>query len=441
MASPGPTMSFAEPYREAHLESVSPRSAPSTVRASALERLGAHLAADENFGRKLSKDAARALNGVDYLTDREKHLLAGMDKRAWGALVEASDKFKVAVGKRAVAGVPAGLSQLGDYLNGFKFGGGAGAYGWGDLTTPGGPSITLASGKKVGGRTGRWSGAGSSLGGRDDGARGAGGVGPFGPGGRGPFGPDRGLPGGIGGDLSARGIDWDSPPDLSLPQRPAPKPFTEKDMTVHGDDYPRQFDPNVGKAWEGWQAKTTGEEANLAEKTRAQETLDREAAEQAALDEIFSPDSTATEAVPANAPNPRAVKPVRAGLLVEPPPPPPKPEGKNPNPDDPNGGGPVGPWSRTARSSMSASTREAMPNYEGTGGGGPVGPWSREGFRDGARGYYGPAGREAFPNYEGTGGGGPVGPRSRDAARVLGRYGDIVLPNPDDPNGPVGPTT
>ncbi len=178
-SSPDSRTGFAEPFREAHLESVSSRITPSTVRASALERLGAHLAADENFGRKLSKDAARALNGVDYLTDREKHLLAGMDKRAWGALVEASDKFKVAVGKKAVAGVPAGSSQLGDYLNGFKFGGGAGAYGWGDVRTPDGPGNTLGSGKTVGGHAGGGAG-GSAVGGSDDGGRGGGGSGHFG---------------------------------------------------------------------------------------------------------------------------------------------------------------------------------------------------------------------------------------------------------------------
>ena len=62
-ASSGPQVSFADPFRDAHLESVTTRSTPSTVRAPAME----HLAADENFGRKLSKDAARALAGIDYL--------------------------------------------------------------------------------------------------------------------------------------------------------------------------------------------------------------------------------------------------------------------------------------------------------------------------------------------------------------------------------------
>jgi len=181
-SSPDSRTGFAEPFREAHLESVSSRITPSTVRASALERLGAHLAADENFGRKLSKDAARALNGVDYLTDREKHLLAGMDKRAWGALVEASDKFKVAVGKKAVAGVPTGPSQVGDYLDGFKFGGHGGApSGWGGgRTTPGGPGITLGNGMKVGGSAGGGGSSGSALGSSDDGGRGGGGFGSLG---------------------------------------------------------------------------------------------------------------------------------------------------------------------------------------------------------------------------------------------------------------------
>lgn len=178
VSSPVPT-SVAEPYREAHLESVSSRRAPSTVRASALERLGAHLAADENFGRKLSKDAVRALNGVDYLSDREKHLLGALDKRAWAALVEASDKFKVAVGKNEAAGVPAGPSLLGDYLDGFKLGGGGAAYGWGDVTTPSSPGITLGSGKTVGGHVGGAANTSTALGGGDDGGR-SGGAGHFG---------------------------------------------------------------------------------------------------------------------------------------------------------------------------------------------------------------------------------------------------------------------
>jgi hypothetical protein len=179
-SSPGPTMSFAEPYREAHLESIGPRTAPSTVRASVLERLGAHLAADENFGRKLSKDAARALNGVDYLTDRERHILAGVDVRAWAALAAASDKFHVAAGKKGIAGAPSGPSKLGDYLDGFKFGGGGSAYGWGDVTTPAGPGITLASGQKVGGHVGGGGSSGAGVGSGDDGGRGGGGFGSLG---------------------------------------------------------------------------------------------------------------------------------------------------------------------------------------------------------------------------------------------------------------------
>ena len=179
MGSPDRPTNFAEPYREAHLESISPRSAPSTVSVSALERVGAHLAADENFGRKLTKDAARALNGVDYLTEREKRLLAGMDTRAWAALVEASDKFKVAVGKKGLAGVPSGSSPLGDYLNGFKFGGAGSAYGWGDVKTPNGPGIAVGNGTTVGGHVGGGATGGSAPGGSDDGGR-NGGSGHFG---------------------------------------------------------------------------------------------------------------------------------------------------------------------------------------------------------------------------------------------------------------------
>ena len=177
LASPDRPTSFAEPYREAHLESFRPRTAPSTVRAAALERLGAHLAADENFGRKLSKDAARALNGVNYLTEREKRILAGLDKRAWGALVEASDKFKVAVGKKSLAGLPSG-SQFGDVEFGGR--GGAPADWGGGRTTPGGPGITLGSGFKVPGRAGGGASSGATLGGGDDDGGRGGGSGHFG---------------------------------------------------------------------------------------------------------------------------------------------------------------------------------------------------------------------------------------------------------------------
>jgi len=445
MASPGPPPGFAEPYREAHLESVSARSAPSTVRASALERLGAHLAADENFGRKLSKDAARALNGVDYLTDREKHLLAGMDKRAWAELVEASDKFKVAVGKKAAAGVPTGPSQVGDYLDGFEFGGHGGAPSdWGGgRTTPGGPGITLGNGIKVGGHLGGGGSSGSALGGSDDGGRGRGGFGSLGDfggdtahgnagdpksptGGR--FGGSRGRP-----SVGASGLipmpgEGVSEVDVAAARKEVQdylrnlqrsgKGFgPKKPVPPTTADGGPSYDPEAWEQYKEDQKKHDDFQAALAALRQAKR--DKEELEQWKAELKTLP--------PANPPE-------------LPPAPPPKDPTANPNPEDPRGPGPVGPQTRGgARGVFLRSGREAMPNPEDQRGPGPVGPQTR----GGARGAYLSSGREAMPNPEDPRG--PVGPSLRGVARsTYGSYRGDVMPDPNaDPGrgGPVGPAT
>jgi hypothetical protein len=254
-------------------------------------------------------------------------------------------------------------------------------------------------------------------GGYDDGSPGFAGLG------------GRSLPRGVLPDDSDRGIDTNYRPGapVTLPGRPAPTQGSEKEATVEGWDYPAQFDPKVGKAWDDAQMRKAGRDAQLADKTRAQETIEREAAEQAAQDELFSPTTAGT-------PPPQSPQPVRVVLLKkDEAPPPPKPDGSNPNLEGTGGTGPGGPRSREA---ASAFGREATPNLEGTGGGGPVGPRSLNAYR----GVYTRLGREAIPNDEGTGRSGPVGPRSREssqAARAVFR-GDF-LPDPDAIGSPVGP--
>jgi hypothetical protein len=440
LASPGPRPSFAEPYREAHLESVSSRSAPSTVRAAALERLGAHLAADENFGRKLSKDAARALNGVDYLTDREKHILSGVDARAWAALAAASDKFKVAVGKKAAAGVPAGPSQVGDYLNGFQFGGAAGTYGWGDVKTPGGQGITLSTGKKIGGHAGGGASSGAGPGSGDDGGRGGGGLGTIGDlgGYRGhgdagqPSAPTGGPGGGYrptvvskGGLPENSGVEhigtragWAAEVELNPPKPVEPAPplglpptapahITVMVPTSGGESKERTFPLVSKKEWKQYLDKL-----HVWEDRRYWYNM-RELEEwKLALQQL----------PPANPPK-------------EPPPEPPPDPTAIPNPEGTGGPGPVGPWSREGARDRQVSLGFLLPNPEGTGGGGPVNPWSR----GASRGAYTALGRYAMPNPEGTGNPGPVGPSLRADEVRIDRNGD-VMPNPDDPRGPTGPS-
>lgn len=155
--------------REAHHESFTSRPPPSTVRAEVLQRLGIQLSQDENFGRKLSKDARRALAGVEYLTERERHVLAGIDNTAWAQLAAASDKYKqAAVGPRGVAGIPQtgmspgevrGKGNLGDGADGGGgaagyFGGSLGRLGLGGRGTPdnptGGRGVDLGGGSDWG---------------------------------------------------------------------------------------------------------------------------------------------------------------------------------------------------------------------------------------------------------------------------------------------------
>jgi len=420
-SSPDSRTGFAEPFREAHLESVSSRSAPSTVRASALERLGAHLAADENFGRRLSKDAARALNGVDYLTDRERHLLAGLDKRAWGALVEASDKFKVAIGKRAAAGVPSGPSQLGDYLGDIKFGGHRGAPSdWaGGRTTPSGPGVTLGNGMKVGGQAG--AGSGSPLGGGDEAGLGWGGddLSSWLPGRS--RGPGSGGTPGAGSVGGARGFEDPTSPSLNAnygraerdagipPTRPVQGPHEEPEDYKDRMDVYTHFTGRFDAAWGPGGSKTDADRQEAMERAIEEAYLaatgeEKTAAEIEALAIQAEKDAIAAEE---KKKEDAAKKPPKPNGGME------NPEGGGPT--DPRirslvygraafeamptpDGGPVGPWARNL-----------TPNLEGTGGPGPVGPWSR----GRSRGAYLPSGREAMPNFEGTGGSGPVGPSSR----------------------------
>ena len=401
LASPDRPTSFAEPYREAHLESFRPRTAPSTVRAAALERLGAHLAADENFGRKLSKDAARALNGVNYLTEREKRILAGLDKRAWGALVEASDKFKVAVGKKSLAGLPSGSSQFGDYFNGFKFGGaGSAPADWGaGRTPPGGAAGGFAAGFKVPGQTagGRGAGSGSQGGDVGGGRRGSGSLGDLG----GFSTPQRSGTSLVSG-FSNRGIDVGHLGGGLAPpvNRPAPN-----------NGYDRAVSDGVvaveATAWEHHvYDRERLDELRLKEGPsvgdKEQWKLEQRLLE--AADDVLSFDGYDFDMEQDRIENGPEVPPNPYGDEPSPP-----PDESNPNPEDPRGPRPGGPQSQvTSRGTYLSAGRVAIPNDEGTGGPGPIGPWSRAT----SKGAYLPWGRIARPNDEGTGGTGPVGPSS-----------------------------
>ena len=314
-SSSGPQTSVAEPFREAHLESVTTRSAPSTVRASALERLGAHLAADENFGRKLSRDAARALAGVEYLTDREKHILAGADKRVWDKLADASDKFHVAAGKKGVAGVPSGPSSIGDYLGGFKFGSGSGGpTDWENASTPGRGGITLGSGVKVPGSAGDGPSGGSGSGGSDDGGRG---------GGEGPQGP---------------------------PVPPGPRPGITVTMPASS-----RTPAHTATIWIGGQAAKEWHEAEVQAYEEALVAYNRRTIGELKKESLARSPSNPTQ---------------------EAPPPPPKDPTANPNPEDPEGPAPVGPWARgqSSRGAYNSAGRYAVPNEFDPKGPGPVGP-------------------------------------------------------------------
>ena len=449
--SSGPQVSFAEPFREAHLESVTTRSAPSTVRAWALERLGAHLAADENFGRKLSNDAARALNGVDYLTDRERHILAGADKRVWAQLADASDKFHVASGKKGVAGVPSGPSSIGDYLNGFKFGsGGGGPADWQNASTPGRGGITLGSGVKVPGSAGGGPSGGSGSRGGDDGGRSAGG-GPFGP--ANPFGArgsaSVGSSVGPGGDASVPYDQQHYDPKLGKPPKapvydPRRPGEWERDLAVY-EVRREAFEKGWGVGGRGW---STARGRAMIETIRqagaaAAEGIERASDANSAVAEAgrYLTGDEPGESGGESSGTASGTEGVGAALAVPPPPPPPKPEGGRPNDFDPHGPGPAGPWSRDSSAArLQAGNTAIVPNDFDPRGPGPAGPWSL----GTSRGTYLFGGLEAVPNDFDPRGPGPAGPWSRRILREgYGNNGDDVMPDPDDAHGggPVGPAT
>jgi hypothetical protein len=141
--------------REAHLESIVSAIPTRSVSVGGLQRLGALLKRDENLARKLAKNPRRALASVDFISERDKDVLAGIDPQLWSQLAAVSDKVQVAVSKRALAGladIPGSPSDLaGDYN-----GAGGGALGWEGIGPPRGRGVGVGNGVFVhpGGRGG-----------------------------------------------------------------------------------------------------------------------------------------------------------------------------------------------------------------------------------------------------------------------------------------------
>jgi hypothetical protein len=152
--------------REAHFESAAERATPrGTVSADRLQRLGALLQRDENLARKLAKNPRRALASLDFISERDKQILAGIDPQFWSQVAAVSDNFNVAAGKRAMAGLADAPLSI-DGGTGYGSGGGT-PYGWGGIGPPQGRGVGVGNGVFVhpGGRGGSGQGAEGDEGG------------------------------------------------------------------------------------------------------------------------------------------------------------------------------------------------------------------------------------------------------------------------------------
>lgn len=432
--------------REAHVETAD----PAPPRASALHKLGMHIFQDENFARQLRNDAERALAGVAYLTDGEKRqLIAGIDHTAWNELAEASDKYKVAIG-RAALGIPEGVGPKGKPTPTGDPGGGPigdddgqGAGGFQDPTLDWGGEDRPRPG-------GAWTGPGGLLsggGGRNVGDKpGRGDASdPKGPGGAslphknvGSYNDLqwRGLEAGFsGGKLPSRAVlaggAWRAlHPGRDVTDDPNPPPPPQGTVILGKAKPPEPITAD-------WEAEEKTKRADdLAEEKERGNNLAEFGLKTGGLTVLGILGGGAAGGIP-GAIALGLVGAAMGGVIeyAERQ----KHPGRrfwNPNPEDPSGGGWGGPRAsvdRTAHGVEAARAasrfgQEAMPNLEGTGGTGPSGPRARA-SRGGLR-------SEAMPNPEGTG---PVGPRSRARGREFGE----ALPNPEDPGGggPVGPAT
>jgi hypothetical protein len=110
-------------YREAHLETEGAgRRPPTGAKVPAVGRFFAQVAADENASRR-SASRSRHLAGAEYLTDRDRHLLAGLDDLNWGALVAAARNARIVTTRPTLVVGPFGSGGTG--FGGQQLGGSA----------------------------------------------------------------------------------------------------------------------------------------------------------------------------------------------------------------------------------------------------------------------------------------------------------------------------
>jgi len=415
--------------REAHLETLASATPRGTVSAGALQRLEALLRRDENLARKLAKNPRRALAAVDFMSDRDKQLLGGIDKHLLKQLADASDNFQVAVSKRAMAGLAdAPLSVGGGYDPAADNPLGIGL--------PQGKGIDVGGGVVVhsgAGGGGYWNADGDAVPG---GAPGAGFPGQGGPPvpGFGAQGYDDGY--GVGTGISSYGTSPNIPLVVGNPNGPTASPSNirspgqagsydrERDVVAHGDAIPTSVQSPT--SWDTyWNV--------VAAAVQITGGLPAQIAAGASVG--GAPGAGAAGGAAAPPPPPAPDGPTPAPDTAPAPGPPPPPDGNIPNDSDTRGPRRAGPRSVEALPSSISRGGDAMPNLEGTGSPRPVGP--------AARGLYLPSGRTAIPNDEATSPIRPHGPRSRSQSRAsTAVYRGDAMPNPDaDPGrgGPSGP--
>ena len=146
------TLISARP-REAHLGTVISATPRGTVSVGALQRLGALLQRDENLARRLAKNPRRALASLDFISERDKEVLAGINSQFWSEVAAVSGTPQRAGGKGGVLeGVTGGAVQLPESSAADPFGGSA-PMGWGNIGGPSGPGIVVGNGVTLGGRS------------------------------------------------------------------------------------------------------------------------------------------------------------------------------------------------------------------------------------------------------------------------------------------------
>jgi hypothetical protein len=401
------------------MESIGATARRATVSVTALQRLGGLLQRDENLARKLAKNPRRALAAMDFISDRDKQVLAGINPQFWSQVAAVSDTFQAANSKRAMAGLAEAPVSIATTPGGYNPEG-AGAYGFGDfnnlLLGGGGPTPGIPFG---GSRGPDLSGAE-----RGDGGPGASSL----PGRRGAA---SFIPGfsSVGIDLSSQG-GGPAPPV----NRPAPARGSFEEVVAEGQGGPKatQYEQT---AYDNARAneKIIDDGPSVGDRAayRLQRTLEKEAAR--VVDEgQYDYDKEQEHYDPALAelpPNPYGDVP------------PPKPDASNPNPEDPNGPRPAGPWARgqSPQAQYFAGRGTETPNPEDPRGPQPAGPWSRGQSRMAGSAF----GGTDTPNPEDPRGPRPSGPWSQSVSRgVYTPFGREAFPNPEDPGGrgPVGPT-